>query len=128
VKEVDTKEVGDRMYYYILTITQIYYCAGWQISAGSRPGFPPATVLIIMLWKFFAGKYWYQKHIEVCCGDERPSWARKSVESKPGEDKEERWQTTSNKIKKTMSYEPILDLFNLSVPVCTVSYFLVNAN
>ena len=42
----------------------------------------------------FAGKYWYQKHIEVCCGDERPSWARKSVESKPGEDKEERWQTT----------------------------------
>jgi hypothetical protein len=59
-----------------------------------------------------AGKYWYQKHIEVCCGDERPSWARKSVESKPGEDKEEQWQTTSNQKKKNMSYEPPLDFVN----------------
>lgn len=38
--------------------------------------------------KKITGKLWYRKHIEKCCGDERPSWARKSVESKPGEDKE----------------------------------------
>lgn len=38
--------------------------------------------------KKITGKFWYQKHIEKCFGDERPSWARKSIDVKPGEDKE----------------------------------------
>ncbi len=35
-----------------------------------------------------AGKFWYVKHIEKCCGDERPTWARQANDTKPGEDKE----------------------------------------
>lgn len=34
------------------------------------------------------GKFWYRKHIDKCYGDARPSWARKTVEVAPGEDKE----------------------------------------
>jgi len=38
--------------------------------------------------KKITGKFWYRKHIETCYGDDRPSWAKKQVEVKPGEDKE----------------------------------------
>jgi len=38
--------------------------------------------------KKITGKLWFRKHIEKCYGDERPTWARKPVEVKPGEDKE----------------------------------------
>jgi len=38
--------------------------------------------------KKITGKIWYKKHIDKCYGDERPSWARKTIEVKPGEDKE----------------------------------------
>jgi len=38
--------------------------------------------------KKLTGKIWYKRHIEKCYGDERPSWARKPIDVKPGEDKE----------------------------------------
>jgi len=38
--------------------------------------------------KKILGKEWYNKHIETCYGDQRPSWARKPLQVKKGEDKE----------------------------------------
>jgi hypothetical protein len=39
LKEVNTKEVEDRLIYYNKTITHIYNSAAWQISPGSLSGF-----------------------------------------------------------------------------------------
>lgn len=38
--------------------------------------------------KKITGRSWYDKHVRICTGDERPKWARGPAPVSPGEDKE----------------------------------------
>ena len=38
--------------------------------------------------KKITGRTWYEKHLKICTGDERPKWARGPAPVAPGEDKE----------------------------------------
>jgi len=39
MREVNTRKVVDRLFYYIIKITQFSHCADWQIFPGNLRGF-----------------------------------------------------------------------------------------